>query len=381
MKLVHAFAVVGLGISLGGGLTLGCAAGGSAHPSGSAGVGGGATSCTVGDFRQCSCSPLVSGTQDCVDGKGWSSCICPNDGGMDAPYNGPQVCGDNICSGTESCVNCPADCGMCPMCSYAPSCTGVASVPSSPTALPSFNNNGQTMYKSPAPIADGGTFGDPNALNVCSYPLLKMRVSDIVVHKNGSPNGLEMFCMVQADDGQSSTLMLSPDYMNLMDNSAPQNLAPAQGTFWGEASSADGGPIGAKLSQFNITVTYQCFMVLQPGVLQKVLGAVAGYSGMIAGIPGNPYGWAFGAAGAAAAAGAALAQVGSGVSMLFNVQQIIDQSALLKLTNGYTWVIEQKGSTKDDGDCGLFGSCDWDWELDVEAWGCAAPKGQVPMTM
>ena len=34
-----------------------------------------------------------------------------------------------------------------------------------------------------------------------------------------------------------------------------------------------------------------------------------------------------------------------------------------------------------DGDCGFFGSCDWDWELDVEAWGCAAPKGQTPMTM
>jgi hypothetical protein len=249
-------------------------------------------------------------------------------------------------------------------------------------ALPSFNNMGQTTYTSGGPSPDGGAgFGDPNALNVCSYPLLKMRVSDFVIHKNGSPSSLEFFCLVQADDGQSSTLMLSPDYMNISDGNPPLTLAPAAGTFWGEASSADGGPIGVKLSQFNITVTYQCFMVLQPGALQKVLGAIAGYSGMIAGIPGNPYGWAFGAAGAAAAAAAALAQVGSGAAQMLNVQQTIDQSALLKLTNGYTWVIEQKGSTKANGDCGLFGSCDWDWQLDIEAWGCAAPKGQVPMAM
>jgi hypothetical protein len=270
---------------------------------------------------------------------------------------------------------------MCPACTYAPSCTGAASVPSSPTALAAFNNNGQTMYTSGATDADGGTFGDPNALNVCSYPLLKMRVSDIVVHKNGSPNSLEFFCMVQADDGQSSTLMLSPDYMNISDNNPPLTLAPAAGTFWGEASGTDGGPIGVKLSQFNITVTYQCFMVLQPGTLQKVLGAIAGYSGMIAGIPGNPYGWAFGAAGAAAAAAAALAMVGNGAYQLLNVQQTIDQSALLKLTNGYTWIIEQKGSENKDGDCNLFSNCDWDLQLDVEAWGCAAPKGQQPMTM
>jgi hypothetical protein len=382
MKLTHAFAVVALGASLGGGLTFGCAAGGSTHPSG--GAGGGGTSCTAGDFRQCSCGLLGTGQQDCVDGRSWSSCICPMDAGMDAPYDGPQVCGDNICSGTESCVNCPADCGMCPACSYAPSCTGAASVPSSPTALASFNNNGQTMYTSGITDGDGGPFGDPNALNVCSYPLLKMRVSDIVIHKSGSPNGLEFFCLVEADDGQSSTLMVSSDYMNIMDGNPPLTLTPLQGTFWGEESGGDGGPIGVKLSQFNINVNYQCYMVLQPGTLQKVLGAIAGYSGMISGIPGNPYGWAFGAAGAAAAAAAALAANMSGLQPILAVQQTIDQGALLKLTNGYTWSIEQTGSTQADGACGflgLGGNCDWDWQLDIEAWGCAAPKGQVPMTM
>jgi hypothetical protein len=369
MKLarVLALALVVLGTILGGALGIGCGASGSTT----------ATSCATDDFRQCDCPTFVqTGTQACIDGS-WAPCTCSSldDAGADAAPDGPGVCGDETCSGSETCANCPADCGTCPACTYAPTCTGANSPPSSPTAEASFNNAGQAMYTS------GVGFGDPNDLSVCSYPLLKMRVSDIVVHKNGAPGSLEMFCMVQADDGQSSALMVSPDYTNISDNNPPLILSPAQGTFWGESAGTDGGPIGVKLSQFNITVTYQCFMVLQPGALQAALGAIANFAGAAASIPGNPYGWAFGIGGAAAAAAAAATAIGNGAVQLFSVQQIIDSGALLKLTNGYTWTIEQTGSTQAQGDCGFFGSCDWDWQLDVEAWGCAAPKGEVPMTM
>jgi hypothetical protein len=276
------------------------------------------------------------------------------------------MCGDGIGNGTETCFGCPADCGDCPACSLSPSCTGAASVPSSPMALASFNNDGMTMYTS------GVGLGPPIASTDCSYPLLKMRVSQVVVHKNGAPGSLELFCLVQAQDATSSQLMLTPDYMNVSDDNAPLILSPAAGTFWGEAVS------GIKLSQFDITVTYTCFMETTPDALQTVLMSLSSAANAGAAIPGNPYGWAFGLGGAAAAAGAALAAAGSGVTQLLNVQQTIDASALLPLTNGDTWVIEQTGSTKADGDCGFFSSCDWDWELDVEAWGCAAPKGQTP---
>jgi hypothetical protein len=334
------------------------------------GTGGASGACEAGTFRDCDCETGGTGTQTCTDSK-WGACVdCSNafdagsgSGGSDAA----PMCGDNVCNGTETCVNCPADCGDCPACALAPSCTGASSVPSSPMALASFNNDGQTMYTS------GVGLGPPIAGSGCSDPLLKMRVSQVLVHKNGAPGSLEMFCLVQADDGQSSQLMLTPDYMNLSDNNPPLILSPAAGTFWGQAVN------GIKLSQFNITVTYQCFMVLTPGALQSALTAISQFAGAAAGIPGNPYGWAFGLGGAAAAAGAALAAVGSGATPLLNVQQTIDQSALLPLTNGDTWAIEQTGSTKADGDCGFFSSCDWDWELDVEAWGCAAPKGQTPM--
>jgi len=219
----------------------------------------------------------------------------------------------------------------------------------------------------------GVGFSDPAAASVCSYPLLKMRLTQILIHKNGTSNGLDMFCVVGADDGQSSQLVLTQEYMGLTDNNPPLVILPSAGTFWGNAIN------GVKLSQFNVTVTYQCYIVTQPGVLQKVLGAIANYSGMIAGIPGNPYGWAFGLGGAAAAAGAAASAVQMGAVPLLDVQQTISGDSLLKLTNGYTWSIEQKGSTQADGQCGFFGSCDWDWELGVEAWGCAAPKGEQPM--
>jgi hypothetical protein len=358
-KLARVFAWMTISGALAVGLAAGCAGSGQVST-------GGADTCEAGTFRACQCSLAASGTQACAtDGSGWEACDCGSvkDAGSDAPPG----CGDGTCNGTETCANCPADCGVCPACSVAPGCTGASSVPSSPMALDAFNNAGQTMYTS------GVGFSDPQGMTACSEPLLKMRVSQIKIHKNGSPGSLEMFCLVQADDGQSSQLMLTPDYMNLKDDNSPLVLAPGAGTFWGQAVN------GVKLSQFNVTVTYQCFMVLQPDALQKALGAISNFAGAAAAIPGNPYGWAFGLGGAAAAAAAAVAATGSGATPLLNVQQTIDAGALLKLTNGYTWTIEQTGSTKADGDCGFFSTCDWDWELDIEAWGCAAPKGETPM--
>jgi hypothetical protein len=366
-KLTRTLAVVALAASAAGISLVGC--GSSSRTTGT----GTSQVCQPGTFRQCPCSVITSGTETCaVDGSSWGSCVCAADAGTDGPIEG-GTCGDGTCSTTESCVTCPADCGICPACTEAPTCTGASSVPSSPTPLASFNNAGQTMYSSGVNFNDGGT----NA--TCSDPLLKMRVSQIVVHKNArSGSDLEMFCLVQADDGQSSQLMLTPSYTGLASGAPPIQLAPAAGTFWGEAVN------GVKLSQFNVTVTYQCYLVLQPTALTNALNAIAGVAGAASGLPGNPYGWAFGLGGAAAAAAAAATAVGSGAVPLLSVTQTIDSSSLLKLTNGYTWVIEQSGSTEAQDKCGGVlgigaGPCDWDWELDIEAWGCAAPAGEMPM--
>jgi hypothetical protein len=391
MKSLRALAgdVVMVG-SLAAGLAVGCGATGSSGFQGDAGadVGAGGKAdarpkkeattsggCEVATFRDCTCPLGGSGMETCGDGGTWSPCACTTPIPDASRSDAPPVCGDGVCNGTETCTTCPADCGTCAACNFAPSCTGASSVPAAPTALASFNNDGQSVYSSGVTLgADGGlpSDGDGGA-STCSDPLLKMRISEIQIHKNGASGGVEMFCMVEADDGQSSELMVTPDYMNLADNNPALILTPGAGTFWGEAVN------GVKLSQFNITVTYQCFMVLQPSAFQNALNAIANTAGSLASIPGNPYGWAFGVGGAAAAAAAAATAAGSGASVLLSVQQTIDSSSLLQLTNGYTWVVEQTGSTKLDGDCDVFESCNWDWELDVEAWGCAAPKGQTPM--
>ncbi len=373
-KIAHALAWITLSGSLAGGIALGCGASGSTNVAG--GAGGSGTTCAAGDFRMCKCGVLDEGTQACAgDGLSWGACKCmTHDAGSDAP----AVCGDNVCAASESCVTCPADCGECAKCDLSPSCTGASSVPASPTALAAFNNAGQTSYTSgvgfcgpsdclpggSACSSDGGTCcsgtctagtcpadacgsdGDPQGL--CSDPLLKMRVSQIQIHKNGAPGSLEMFCLVQADDGQSSQLMVTPEYMNLEDNNPALTLSPAAGTFWGETVN------GVKLSQFNITVTYTCYMVTTPGALQNALMAISNFAGAAAGIPGNPYGWIFGIGGAAAAAAAAATATGNGATPLLNVQQTMDSSSLLRLTIGYTWTIEQSGSTSDDGNCDLF---------------------------
>jgi len=364
MKTLRAaigFVVLFLMLSMG--FALGCGATGSAGYSSDAGAGG--PICQSATFRDCTCDGGSSGTQSCSADGGWGACACSEKLHYDAGKPGKPVCGDGVCNGTETCETCPADCGACATCDLAPGCTGASSVPASTTALASFNNAGQSSYASGI---DAGV-GSAN----CSDPLLKMRVSEIQIHKNGSSGGMEMFCMVQADDGQSSELLITPNYMNLTDNNPPLVLSPAAGLFWGAAVN------GVKLSQFNITVTYQCYMVSQPTAFQNALNAVAGFAGTVAAVPGNPYGWAFGVGGAAAAAAAAATAAGSGATALLSVQQTIDSNSLLELTNGRTWIIEETGSTTVDGDCGFFGGCNWDWELDIEAWGCAAPKGQMPM--
>ena len=52
-----------------------------------------------------------------------------------------------------------------------------------------------------------------------------------------------------------------------------------------------------------------------------------------------------------------------------NAQQTIAKSEILDLTNGRVWNVRQSGGSEI-----LFDA--WDWELQIERWGCAA--GAIP---
>jgi hypothetical protein len=116
----------------------------------------------------------------------------------------------------------------------------------------------------------------------------------------------------------------------------------------------------------NLTITYNCFLVVDNtawAATLKALGNAAQQAGGIAG----PYGWVFGAGSAAAQAAAAALQANNGNDLKFNAQQTIAKTELLDLTNGREWTVRETG-----GSCVLgIGDC-WDWQISVVSWGCAA---------
>jgi len=165
--------------------------------------------------------------------------------------------------------------------------------------------------------------------------------------------------MIGSDDGHTSELILTPEQMGIGDNAAPILVPTAQGTFWGQDTGAP------RLSQYPLTLNYQCFEVDSNTTWESVLGAIAKAAGMLASVPGNPYGWVFGIASAGASAAQAGLAAGNGAYLRLNYQQTIDPSAFLEMTNGKTWTIEQSGQANGHT---------WDYALDIQSWGCSESR-------
>ena len=347
-------------------LVLGCGASGVSDTTGTS------DGCLPGDTRPCDCDGGTPGTETCSE-TGWGACVCAPE--KDAPTfeddasvpedDGPAVCGDFRCDTKkgETCEDCPMDCGKCPECDLAPTCSGAFSIPVEFTPLPEFNNNGQTNYGS------GVGMGVPPEETTCTPPRLKIQLSQIKVHKNGISginfNDFQMFCVIEATDQTETELILTPT--SKFDDGDQIEVQTAYGIFWGQGMST------LKQSQFNLTITYNCYRDKKGDAWADILKAVGDAAGAGAAIPGNPYGWGFGLGSLAAnAAQAAIQQ--SGVENVLSVEQRIDKDALLLLTHGRSWQIRQSGKFKE----GTFGSEKSDIELTVRAWGCSTPRPLPP---
>ena len=105
------------------------------------------------------------------------------------------------------------------------------------------------------------------------------------------------------------------------------------------------------------------------------MGAIGATAGGLGAVPGNPYGWAFGLGAAAANALNAAVNNGNGITQRMSVQQTIATDAFLELTNGRTWIVRQSGDYK--GGILNLETITWDWELDIQAWGCSVPDGST----
>jgi hypothetical protein len=276
------------------------------------------------------------------------------------PEAGPAVCGDGACSGGESCETCSLDCAVCPACTLAPSCSEAVGLPVNPT--PRLD-----LYLGES-VDAGLDASVPSALpgnDGCQDAQLSLRVAQITAYSGGG----QIYCIISSTDGVWSDAALTGRTKDLGSGES-YAFDPTSSIFWGGTGGGDGGG-GAGTTTFhttsdNLTITYNCFLVVDNAAWTAALNALAGAAQSAGGIAG-PYGWAFGAGSAAAAAAAAAVNAASGDDLKLNGQQTIAKSELLDLTNGRTWHVRQGGGnilTK------------WDWELEIESWGCAA--GAIP---
>jgi hypothetical protein len=203
---------------------------------------------------------------------------------------------------------------------------------------------------------DGGDAGAlVSAAPNCKDPELRIRIERIVAHKGGG----QIYCVLSASDGATSEVAITAKTKSLVDEQT-HYFDPAGATFWGQKVLHP--------TTNNLTVSYNCFRV-KGDSWSKVLGAMGDSAAKQAGSDAaGQYGWAFGAGSVAADAAAAAVQAGVGDELTFNAQQVIDKTGLMDLTNGRYWTIRksQKG--------GVFGG-GWDWEIFLQAWGCADAVG------
>ncbi|APR87767.1 hypothetical protein A7982_13116 [Minicystis rosea] len=306
------------------------------------------------------------------------------DSGVDIPTpdaETPAKCGNDVCEKGESCVDCPNDCGQCPKCNAAPSCSEGLSLPAKPKTL-SFEELSAPIAEADTGVPDGG-FPVPDN---CGGAQLRLRIRRLEVGHQGKqvwlPTGTidgspqTYYCLVQATDGAvvaapdagdngTVEVALTKPTASIPDHGSA-DFGPADSIFWGQT--------GPRLTQNNLSITYSCFQQKQPGSdsWTTVLDAGAAAAGSLAGA--GPYGWAFGLG------SVALATVSAAVSAaqqqgdwhMFDVTHTIDKSWLLELTNGHVWSFTRGGGEE------AF-KYPWSLTVYVESWGCANAKaGPTP---
>jgi hypothetical protein len=363
MKIVQASALVSV-------VVMAAACG---QASGSDGTGGtfddrdGSAACTPGEGITCTCADGHAGTRTCSVEGTLDACSC----GVLTPVDAstPAVCGDGVCAKSESCTLCPRDCGECPKCELAPSCSDGLALPSQPKKI-EFDD----LAKPLSATNDGG----PLPANSCLDAQLRMRIARVEVgHQakqvwlptgtvSGSPQSY--YCVVQASDGVivanhdagtngTMEVALTRPTARIPDFDGA-DFAPADSIFWGQQ--------GPRATRNNLTITYSCFQQKDTGdaTWQKVLDAAAKAAGGLAG--SGPYGWAFGlgSIGLEVASAAVAAGQSQGDWHMFDVTQTIDKSRLLDLTNGRRWSFTRSG-----GESAFH--YPWSLTVVVESWGCA----------
>ncbi|MBI4701407.1 MAG: hypothetical protein HY744_09645 [Deltaproteobacteria bacterium] len=193
----------------------------------------------------------------------------------------------------------------------------------------------------------------PGGTLECGAPLLRIGVMKITVYEEDDDWANDIvYCVLQAEAAAGGEIRITPPTPNL-DEGDSYTLSLLAGVFWGQKEPRT--PAGSMM------ITYDCFEADTNDGYQNLVGAIGDAASKVGdAIPGDS-GWIFKTAGALApvvSQGLAL----DGDDHLFNAQQNIPLEKELPMTNGVFWTVRREGTHLNS---------DWDWELLVEAWGCA----------
>lgn len=390
-----------------------------------AGAGGGASACTPGQQIACACPGGTNGVQACnAEGSGFEKCACGG-GGSGGTGGGPIGCGDGFCAGSEEdCHSCPQDCGPCAPCTIAPSCDNAQIPPAAMTHVPELNTflhpvskeellarfNALVAAQGPGVRLIGAALREPRAAEPalvaavrealekqpklrdalarhlgaaglvpaasldlsdleaplltprgnefpggtieCGAPLLRIRAAKVTVHEEDDDFANDIvYCALTSEAKTASEIRITPKTPNL-DEGDSFTYPIEAGIFWGQmAPETPGG---------NLLLTYDCFEADSTDGYTQLIDAVGDAATQIGGVAGS-YGWVFTVIGAVAPVLSGAIGL-DGDDHLFNAQQTIPLDKQLDLTNGRFWTVRRSGTHLNS---------DWDWELRVEAWGCA----------
>lgn len=388
------------------------------------------TVCTPLERTACACEGGHDGQRSCRDdGTGWDTCSCPTPGATTSTSPESAACGDGFCDPDESCHDCPTDCGTCAACTAAPACVGDVAPPGSFAPAPeldlalapvsraeltarvaarvaSADPGARLVAAALAPARAGehpvvtgmrdalaqhpaaaaavrrqlGRVGmsDPAAFaaafalaatpeyqpldgsipeggsEACGAPKLRVRASAVRVNEEDDDVANDIvFCILAAAAPGGAEVRLTPRTDNLDEG---QTFSFGEkGTFWGQ--------IEPRTPDGDLKLTYDCYEEDSSSgydaILDK-LGLASTVAGVVLNLAGGQ-GWIF------STAGTALALLGEAVALdgddhLFSATQTIAPDKHMALTNGASWKVHRSGTH-------LWS--DWDWELSVEAWGCA----------
>lgn len=387
--------------------------------------------CVPGQQIACACPGGADGVQSCNGrGDGYGACNCGDGSGGGfggSGEGGSDPCGDGTCTeGEENCHTCENDCGFCEPCTLAPSCDNAQIPPGTLTHVPTLDNvmmpmtKEQILARLEKKITQGGagvrlvaaalaearpgelpvvtairdsfaghpelatrvrsaltragvarldlsqpidlaglegpiktTGGEfPGGTVECGAPLLRVRAAQVTVHEEDDDFANDIvYCALTSEAATASEIRVTPQTPNL-DEGDSFTYAIEAGVFWGQvAPETPGG---------NLLLTYDCFEADSSDGYQSLIDGIGNAAEQIGGVAGS-YGWIFTIVGAVAPVlSDALALDGD--DHLFNAQQTIDLSMQLDMTNGRFWNVRRSGTHLNS---------DWDWELRVEAWGCA----------